>query len=291
MCLRAAEEVTAERGISTETAAVVGAAGNIGKAYSTCLAPRVRNLILIVRRPHSRRSQRLLAQLSEAYPATNIELASSMNHLQRCQLIIGASNSPVPVIYPEHLGTHPTVICDVALPSDVCGGIVLARPNAHIIRGGIVRLPFNDDLTLSGLNLPAGRVFACIAETLLMGLAGIHTHGSYGEISGGQVEQLLQLADNKLATAALLTTLVSLLSMTRLGIDEDPQNILRSVSERQHRSDEIHRRFGSERDAIVILITADKPLGNERMLRLGRFTMRIAELKGSSLVARCLLAC
>lgn len=195
MCLRAAEEVAARLTIDTEVAAVVGAGGNIGSVYSKCLASKVKRLYLITRRPRSRRAQRLLHELEATFPKTTFTLSSSMDALRNCQLIVGASNSPTPVIFPRHIGNQLCVICDVALPSDVSPDLCAGYPNVTVIQGGIVRLPLNNDLKLSGLNLPAGRVFACIGETLLMGLAEMKGHGSYGDLTPESVQQMLKLAD------------------------------------------------------------------------------------------------
>ena len=195
MCLRAVEEVAQTESIQVRAAAVVGASGNIGRAYARCLASQVAELTLVVRRPGSRRSRRFFEELTAAYPETQIQLTDGLEGLRHCQLIIGASNSPEPVVGARNIGQDPCIICDVALPSDIASDVAELRPQARIIRGGIVRLPDNPDLTLSGLNLPAGRVFACIAETLLMGLAGERGHGSRGELTVDQIQRMLSLAD------------------------------------------------------------------------------------------------
>ena len=63
------------------------------------------------------------------------------------------------------------------------------------IQGGVVRLPHNPDFRISGIPLPPGHAFACMSETLLMGLEGMKSHGSYGTISTDQVFQSLAIAE------------------------------------------------------------------------------------------------
>ena len=59
----------------------------------------------------------------------------------------------------------------------------------------MVRVEGNESLSLVGLNLIPGHVLACLAETLIMGLDGQTTHGSYGAISASGVQDILARAD------------------------------------------------------------------------------------------------
>ena len=59
----------------------------------------------------------------------------------------------------------------------------------------MVCLPRNQDFRISGIPLPPGHAFACMSETLLMGLEGVKSHGSYGAISTEQVFRNLAIAE------------------------------------------------------------------------------------------------
>ncbi len=87
------------------------------------------------------------------------------------------------------------MICDIAEPGDVDPSVSLARPDARVFGGGQVRLPHNPDFRIAGIPLDPGCIFACMAETLLMGLEERTTHGSYGRLSVDQVWQTLAWAD------------------------------------------------------------------------------------------------
>lgn len=123
-----------------------------------------------------------------------IRVTSDMGALRGCDLIVSASSTADPLIYPEHLGPGPRVICDLALPEDVAPEVFAARPDVRVVRGGIVRLPRSPELVLAGMPLEPGCVFACMAETLLLGLSRINEHFSWGKVTKQHVEAIRDLA-------------------------------------------------------------------------------------------------
>ena len=110
-------------------------------------------------------------------------------------MILGASNAPEALIYPELLGDGPVVICDISVPLDTHPSVIEKCPNVRLIQGGVVRLPLNPAFRIGGIPLEAGLSFACMAETILMGLEGKQDHYSYGRIHRWQVEEILTIAD------------------------------------------------------------------------------------------------
>jgi len=86
------------------------------------------------------------------------------------------------------------VVCDIAVPADVSPEVSLQLPLTTVMRGGLIKLPRNDDFLVAGLDLEPGYVFACMAETLLMGLEGVTTSVSFGSIKPENVNWALQAA-------------------------------------------------------------------------------------------------
>lgn len=138
------------------------------------------------------------------YDRINLELGADapvivsgdLAMLSKANLVLASSNAAEPIIMPEMLGRHDTIICDVAVPEDVSTEVIANCKHVEVIRGGLVRLPKNPQMRLRGNDLLGeGVIYACIAETLLMGLEGINQHGSYGRISKHQVFDMLALAD------------------------------------------------------------------------------------------------
>jgi acetylornithine/succinyldiaminopimelate/putrescine aminotransferase/predicted amino acid dehydrogenase len=193
------------------TLGVVGATGNIAQAYALSMADRVRGIVLITRRGGGERCRPLVNRLAEISPGIQVTVSESLEALRSCSLIVAASNSPGPLIYPRHLGSGPIVICDISLPADVASEVGTGRGDVTVINGGVVQLPADPDLNISGLSLAPGHVFACMAETLLMGLEDVEGHGSYGPVTAERVRWALEMADKhhfkmaKLQVSSLLS--------------------------------------------------------------------------------------
>jgi predicted amino acid dehydrogenase len=63
------------------------------------------------------------------------------------------------------------------------------------MHGGIVQTPMGDGLAHNvRAYLKQGQLYACMAESVLMGLSGMKQHYSYGDISREQVQQIRALA-------------------------------------------------------------------------------------------------
>jgi predicted amino acid dehydrogenase len=174
---------------------VVGAVGNIGSVLAEVFADRV-DTIVLVGKPAARR--RLEARAEELRGRTSgevtIEIATDMSALRGCNVVVSATNSPQHVIHAEHLGDGPVVVCDIATPGDVSPDVALARPRAILLKGGIMRLPLGQHLRVDGMQLPRGHVYGCLAETLLMGLAGLDESLSFGTLDAAQIRRAGELA-------------------------------------------------------------------------------------------------
>jgi predicted amino acid dehydrogenase len=196
MGIRALQQAADDLGIDMQQAAlgVIGATGNIASTYATMMAPMVREVVLVVRSIGSPKVRPILARIREVAPKTIVKVVENVEGISGCQLIVAASNDPEPLIYPRHLSDTPVAICDISLPSDVSEAVRIERPDVLVIRGGVVRLPYNHDFSISGIALPAGHSLACMAETLLMGLEGLSGNGSVGPVTPEGVTRTMQWA-------------------------------------------------------------------------------------------------
>ncbi|MCV2366043.1 aminotransferase class III-fold pyridoxal phosphate-dependent enzyme [Paucibacter sp. DJ1R-11] len=219
---------------SNAVVAVVGAAGNIGQVQALLLAGQCRRLLLLGRPGHEARlaqvrrdiaSELLRQSAPSAAPASPwaaafqewrraqsgpldlasldvwleqqgwVQLATSLEACRQADIVISASSSPQPVLRAEHFAAdRPVLVCDVAVPGDVDASSVSALPQLHLIRGGVVRLPMAPELELPGMQLDPGLIFACAAETLLLGLSGIRADFSKGPVRPEQVREIEGLA-------------------------------------------------------------------------------------------------
>jgi predicted amino acid dehydrogenase len=196
MGILALKQAAAQQKIALSGArlAIVGALGNIASIYAAMLAREVGELVLVVRDRNSPRVEGVTKQIRQAAPDVKIEVVEDLHVLRDCQLIVAASSAAHPLIHAHHLSERPTAICDISVPSDVAPSLQTERPNALVIQGGNVRLPHNPEFHVLGLPLERGHVFACMAETLLMGLEGEAMRGSRGALSFADVEDALAIA-------------------------------------------------------------------------------------------------
>lgn len=213
--------------------AVVGAAGNIGRVQAALLARCCGGLVLVGRPGSLTRLRGVAAEIAERarpalHPDSNlgglaqqvqrrfggaagsmdaatiarfleqeglVQLAEDARACREADIVVCASNSATPLVSAEHLARHkPVLVCDVAVPGDADVVGLAACPGVRLIHGGVVRLPTAPDFVLTGMLLGPGRVYACAAETLLLGLSGIRRDFSKGSITPGQVQEIDALA-------------------------------------------------------------------------------------------------
>ncbi len=188
-CVEAVSKGAAELGIdlSNATLGVLGATGNIGSMYASLLTTQVRNMILIGRNNATNRLEKVAEELGNS---KNISISTEMSDLKKCNLILTASNSPSPIVFADHIGDQPCLIVDVATPSDVDSNVLKLKPNTKVIQGGLIALPKNSQFNITGIPLPPGLTFACLAETLILGFKGYRDTFSYGKLTTTQVEQI-----------------------------------------------------------------------------------------------------
>jgi acetylornithine/succinyldiaminopimelate/putrescine aminotransferase/predicted amino acid dehydrogenase len=194
MAMEAMKQAALDNGIELRKSrlAVLGATGNIGATLAQMMAPQVESTILIVRDAKSPRVKTMVEEIGRA--AARLEVTDDLYALRKCNLIAAASNSPEPLICAEHLSDGPVIVCDVAVPADVSADVAFEKPQTTVMRGGVVRLPRNEDFVIAGLDLEPGFSFACMAETLLMGLEGVEESISFGPIRTEGVEWALAAA-------------------------------------------------------------------------------------------------
>ena len=130
-------------------------------------------------------------ELGERAP---VRVSESLDDLRGCNAILTATNAARPLVLPEHVAAGPVVICDVAAPRDVDPRVLRERPEAVLLRGGLVKAPLDQKLEIAGMRLGAGQLYGCLAETLLLGLAGSGENFSYGRLSSSHLRRIRELA-------------------------------------------------------------------------------------------------
>ena len=172
----------------------MGAAGNIASTYAQMVAPQVREVVLVVRDTSDPRVARVGRVGPGRGPAHHLHGDRRPRGADPLLVDRGLFEQPATAHSPAHLGRGPVVICDISVPSDVTDPVALERPDVHVIRGGVVRLPLDPTFEIGGITLPRGHSLACMAETLLMGLDGATGHWSVGSVTVDGVERTMAAA-------------------------------------------------------------------------------------------------
>ncbi|MBD2815200.1 aminotransferase class III-fold pyridoxal phosphate-dependent enzyme [Xenorhabdus sp. Flor] len=133
--------------------------------------------------------------LNQYYPTqTFIHTSQDISDIENCDVIVCASNASEAFLSIEKIKKR-AIVCDISVPHNLSDEDVLRRPDIKILRGGIVQTPNNDSLdTRVRAYLKEGQIYACMAETILLGLEEYTGNFSYGNISANQVIDIMAIA-------------------------------------------------------------------------------------------------
>ena len=192
LACEAVERARADRNghSSRSTLAVVGATGNIGRTCAEILAPRFGRVILFGSgRPGS---EARLIDLAERIPGADVSMDPAA--IRDADVVISAINGVDAPLGPLHFARN-AIVCDLSIPASVHPTTAAARPDLHIVAGGVARLPFEEDLEIVGFPLPPGQIYGCAAEAILLGFEGLRDVRFTGPLSPDYVQQVRAIAD------------------------------------------------------------------------------------------------
>ena len=193
VAVQAVREAASVMGIPIRdtTAAVVGAYGTIGRVCADLLADDVARLYLVGRREEP------LIDLREQLSGpgrSEMVVSTKMDVLAESQLILTVTSAIHDVIHPENL-LPGSVVCDVARPRDVSAMVAAARDDILVIDGGMVDVPGPVDFHFN-FAFPAGKSYACMAETIALALEGRFEDYTLGKhITRKRVEEITAIAE------------------------------------------------------------------------------------------------
>ncbi|MFR9751484.1 aminotransferase class III-fold pyridoxal phosphate-dependent enzyme [Nocardia sp. 004] len=180
---------------------ILGALGNIGAVMAELLAPLADSLVLVGRPGAGARLRRVAAGL----PGT-VVVSEELTALRDCRIVVTATNSAEPLVGAQHFAVdHPVLICDLAVPGDV-DPAVAEHPHLTLLDGGRMALPLGQNPSFPETGLPAGIVYACMAETLLLGFEPRTASPSYGALTVAGVRAARDLAARHDVRPVLLPT-------------------------------------------------------------------------------------
>lgn len=172
------------------SAAVVGATGAIGRVCAELLGEDVGELYLVGRTAEA--VEQLRWHL-EPMAKARLHAGTSVDVLPRAELIITVTSALHEVVRPQDLQPG-SVVCDVARPRDVSAMVAAARDDILVIDGGVVDVPGPVDFHFD-FGFPAGKAYACMAETFALTLEGRFEDYTVGkEITRAQVDEITTIA-------------------------------------------------------------------------------------------------
>ncbi|MDP9152065.1 MAG: aminotransferase class III-fold pyridoxal phosphate-dependent enzyme, partial [Myxococcota bacterium] len=135
-------------------------------------------------------AERLVLQQAEDLPIRwTTDLASAVG---QADLLFLATSSPEELIK-SHMVQSGTIICDLSRPANV-GDDLFERDDVLVIDGGIVEIPGRPSLGFN-FGLASGLAYACMAETMLLGLERRYENTSLGrDLQEGTLDLLRSLA-------------------------------------------------------------------------------------------------
>ncbi len=124
-----------------------------------------------------------------------LRVSTDRRLIREGRIVLCAANHPQPFLTAEDF-REGAIVCDIAVPNNVVAGITVKRPDLIYQQGGIVATPNGESLHPGARAfLAEGQLFACMAETVILGLAGFERHYSYGQITKRQVREIAALAE------------------------------------------------------------------------------------------------
>jgi predicted amino acid dehydrogenase len=173
-------------------AAVLGATGAIGRVCAQLLAGEAGELLLIGRDAAALKQQS--GALSAAGARADLVTATDLSALRTADVVLTVTSSLQALVQPGHLKPG-SVICDVARPRDVSAQVAAYREDVLVIDGGMVSVPGNVNFNFD-FGFPAGKAYACMAETMALALEGRLESFTLGKaISLAQVQEIAAIAD------------------------------------------------------------------------------------------------
>jgi predicted amino acid dehydrogenase len=130
---------------------------------------------------------------SEEWLDEIISVSTDISYISKSDIIVAVSNSHERLIRSEHVKQN-AIICDVSVPCSTDTDIIQKRKDVMFFTGGIVKLPLGEQIQAPAFPLPPGHVFACMAETMLLGLSGFRENLSYGKLEIKNIEMVERLA-------------------------------------------------------------------------------------------------
>lgn len=171
--------------------ALVGASGSVGSCLAQLVVKQrlVSRVTLVAR--HQGRLDALCAEAGKLAPDVHIHATNDMSQVRNADLVVLLTSSTETLLRSEHLKPN-AIVLDDTQPRNTDPALLQERPDVLIVDGGLVSMPKMQ--LQKSIGLPTGYAYACLAETMLLGMTGYQQHFSIGNPTLEQVEYVAGLA-------------------------------------------------------------------------------------------------
>lgn len=175
------------------TCIIIGATGSIGKICAKILSRQWKKIVVVAPRPY--KVLELVEYLKEFAPQTEVIGTTNPNkYSPEADLIVTSTSAQGERILDIELIKPGCVICDVSRPFDISLEDAAKRPDILIIASGEVELPGTVKIGKT-IGLQGETVYACLAETALLAMEGLHESFSLSrDLSYEKVVQIDRLS-------------------------------------------------------------------------------------------------
>ena len=191
----------AGRDLNSMKVGVLGFTGNICHVISQILGDQAAAMTLVHREPYrpDRPDDKFHKAVESLLAHSKVEknqltLSHEVRDLRDCDVVVVGTNSAQELVGSEHLKKG-AVVLDLSVPSNVRDDV---RKNSDFtyFQAGLARFHRCQVCRHHWFPLPPGTWYACLSETLTLGLNGVDQSFALGKLTKQSVEQALKYAEN-----------------------------------------------------------------------------------------------
>lgn len=173
--------------------AIVGATGSVGNLVTELLNFHLPagKYTLVAR--NAKKLSVLAGHVNLINEDAEVTTATEMDAVKNADVVVLLTSSSDCILKSGHLKKN-AVVLDVTQPRNAKPELLIERPDVKLIDGGLVYLPYLN-FNRKNIGLPKGISFACLAETMLLALAGHTQDFSVGNPTLQQANYVMELAD------------------------------------------------------------------------------------------------
>ena len=188
---RKVAQLVRDSSIPCPVVAIVGATGSVGHLVSQLLATYQPDADYRLIARNERRLKALASEMTGIDPFVRPTISTEMDSVRQADIVVLLTSSSEALLHSRHL-KRGAIVLDDTIPRNTNPLLSKQRPDLTIIDGGLVSMPY---MQISrDIGLPDQTSYACLAETMLLSLAGHQGHFSIGNPTLAQAEYINNLA-------------------------------------------------------------------------------------------------